>query len=79
MPLQMLSLGGYAGYKYLVVAAAVSVWWLGMALRGYKVADDRIWARKLFGFSIIAITALSVMMSVDFMVPDSHTLLAAVW
>ncbi|STI84013.1 protoheme IX farnesyltransferase [Escherichia coli] len=61
----MLSLGGYAGYKYLVVAAAVSVWWLGMALRGYKVADDRIWARKLFGFSIIAITALSVMMSVD--------------
>ncbi|EOY3022719.1 heme o synthase [Escherichia coli] len=75
----MLSLGGYAGYKYLVVAAAVSVWWLGMALRGYKVADDRIWARKLFGFSIIAITALSVMMSVDFMVPDSHTLLAAVW
>ncbi|MGX2752369.1 hypothetical protein, partial [Escherichia coli] len=23
--------------------------------------------------------ALSVMMSVDFMVPDSHTLLAAVW
>ena len=51
----------------------------GMALRGYKVADDRIWARKLFGFSIIAITALSVMMSVDFMVPDSHTLLAAVW
>ncbi|NAL59375.1 protoheme IX farnesyltransferase, partial [Escherichia coli] len=24
-------------------------------------------------------TALSVMMSVDFMVPNSHTLLAAVW
>ena len=28
----MLFLGGYAGYKYLVVATAVSVWWLGMAL-----------------------------------------------
>lgn len=64
----MLTLGGYAGYKYLVVAAAVSVWWLGMALRGYKVEDDKVWARKLFGFSIIAITALSIMMSVDFMV-----------
>ncbi|VFS67153.1 Protoheme IX farnesyltransferase [Raoultella terrigena] len=50
----MLSLGGYAGYKYLVVAAAVSVWWLGMALRGYKVADDKVWARKLFVFSIVA-------------------------
>ena len=74
----LLSLGGYAGYKYLVVAAAVSVWWLGMALRGYKVADDKVWARKLFVFSIVAITALSVMMSVDFMVPDSHSLLAYV-
>ncbi|CCJ72967.1 Heme O synthase, protoheme IX farnesyltransferase COX10-CtaB [Cronobacter condimenti 1330] len=75
----MLSLGGYAGYKYLVVAAAVSVWWLGMALRGYKAENDKVWARKLFVFSIVAITSLSVMMSVDFMVPDSHNLLTYVW
>lgn len=74
----MLSLGGYAGYKYLIVAAAVSVWWLGMALRGYKVEDDKVWARKLFIFSIVALTSLSVMMSVDFMVPDSHRLLTYV-
>ena len=75
----MLSLGGYAGWKYLVVAAAVSVWWLGMALRGYKVEDDKVWARKLFVFSIVAITSLSVMMSVDFMVPDSQNLMTYVW
>ncbi|MCL6404324.1 heme o synthase [Dickeya dadantii] len=72
----MLSLGGYAGYKYLVVAAAVSVWWLGMALSGYKNPnDDRVWARKLFVFSIVAITSLSVMMSVDSMAPMQETLL----
>ena len=75
----MLSLGGYAGYKYLAVAAAVSGWWLGMARRGYKVEDDKVWARKRFVFSIVAITSLSVMMSVDFMVPDSHNLLTYVW
>ncbi|MEA9390793.1 heme o synthase [Acerihabitans sp. TG2] len=76
----MLTLGGYAGYKYFIVAAAVSVWWLGMALQGYKSAnDDRIWARKLFIFSIVAITSLSVMMSVDFMVPASGSLLSYVW
>lgn len=75
----MLGLGGYAGYKYLVVAAAVSVWWLGMALSGYKTTnDDRVWARKLFVFSIVAITALSVMMSVDFMAPASKDLLTYV-
>ncbi|MGV7963651.1 heme o synthase [Photorhabdus tasmaniensis] len=61
----MLAISGYAGYKYLIVAAAVSIWWLGMALSGYKTANDRVWARKLFVFSIVAITSLSVMMSVD--------------
>ncbi|CDH32895.1 heme o synthase [Xenorhabdus bovienii] len=61
----MLTISGYAGYKYLIVAAAVSIWWLGMALSGYKTANDRIWARKLFMFSIVAIMSLSVMMSVD--------------
>ncbi|MCL2893386.1 MULTISPECIES: heme o synthase [Brenneria] len=72
----MLSLGGYAGYKYLVVAAAVSVWWLGMALSGYKNAnDDRVWAKKLFMFSIVAITSLSVMMSVDSIAPAREVLL----
>ncbi|KHT32465.1 heme o synthase [Pectobacterium carotovorum] len=72
----MLSLGGYAGYKYLIVAAAVSVWWLGMALSGYKNAiDDRVWARKLFVFSIVAITSLSVMMSVDSMAPAHEIML----
>jgi len=62
----MLTLVGYAGYKYLIVAAAVSVWWVGMALRGYKTDNDSVWARKLFVFSIVAITSLSVMMSIDF-------------
>ncbi|MBD2813504.1 protoheme IX farnesyltransferase [Xenorhabdus sp. Flor] len=61
----MLAISGYAGYKYLIVAAAVSIWWLGMALSGYKTTNDHIWARKLFVFSIVAIMSLSVMMSVD--------------
>ncbi|MFP1829063.1 heme o synthase [Lonsdalea quercina] len=72
----MLSLGGYAGYKYLVVAAAVSLWWLGMALSGYKnLNDDRLWAKKLFVFSIVAITSLSVMMSIDSITPAQEAML----
>ncbi|ADW74955.1 MULTISPECIES: heme o synthase [Rahnella] len=74
----MLTLSGYAGYKYLIVAAAVSIWWLGMALKGYKTENDVVWARKLFGFSIITIMSLSFMMSVDFnSAPTS--LLTYVW
>lgn len=71
-----LTLSGYAGYSYFAVAAAVSLWWLGMALSGYKTADDNLWARKLFMFSIVTITCLSVMMSVDFQSPATGELLA---
>lgn len=73
----MLSIVGYAGYKYLIVAASVSIWWLCMALSGYKAENnDRVWAKKLFIFSIIAITSLSIMMSIDFMTPSSQTILS---
>ncbi|MCR3755701.1 MAG: heme O synthase [Sodalis sp. Psp] len=71
----MLTLSGYSGYKYLVVIASVSIWWLGMALRGYKSTnDDQVWARRLFIFSIVAITLLNVMISVDFMVSPANSL-----
>ncbi len=62
----MLTVSGYAGYNYLVVAVAMCAYWLYMALSGFNTGDDRVWARKVFMFSILIITTLSVMMSVDF-------------
>lgn len=71
----MLAVGGYVGYGYLAVACATSLWWLKMALSGYRPRiDERVWARQVFFFSIITITALSVMMALDFQVPG-HVLL----
>ncbi|MDY7563515.1 heme o synthase [Pseudomonas sp. RTC3] len=66
----MLTVGGYAGLSYLAVAAIMGMYWLYMAWSGYKAVDDRVWARKLFVFSIFTITALSVMMSLDFQAPS---------
>lgn len=66
----MLTLSGYAGYSYFAVAMLIGIGWSAMALAGFKAVDDRVWAKKLFIFSIIAITSLSVMMSVDFASPD---------
>ncbi|MBD8789583.1 protoheme IX farnesyltransferase [Pseudomonas syringae] len=66
----MLTFGGYAGLNYLAVAAGMGMYWLYMAWKGYKAVDDTVWARKLFVFSIVTITALSVMMSVDFQVAE---------
>jgi protoheme IX farnesyltransferase len=61
----MLALCGYAGISYLVVAAAMGSYWLYLAWTGYQAVDDRVWARKLFFFSIYIITALSLMMALD--------------
>jgi protoheme IX farnesyltransferase len=72
----MLTAAGFAGYGYLLIATLVSAWWLYIALCGYKAQDDRIWARKLFGFSIVAISALSLMMSLDFQALPIESVLA---
>ncbi len=61
----MLTFSGHAGFFYFAVASLVSLIWLVMAWKGFRVTDDRIWARQLFIFSIVAITSLSLMMSVD--------------
>lgn len=63
----LLPLGGYTGVAFTAVACTTSLWWLAMALRGYRPDIDVTgWARQVFGFSIITITALSVTMAVDF-------------
>ncbi|MFL1407392.1 heme o synthase [Marinobacter sp. M1N3S26] len=63
----LLPLGGYTGVAFMAVACTTSLWWLAMALRGYR-PDIEVtgWARQVFAFSIVTITALSVTMALDF-------------
>jgi protoheme IX farnesyltransferase len=71
----MPTLAGYTGYSYLSVAAALGLCWLYMAWSGYKTSDDRLWARRLFVFSLLSITVLSVMMAIDVVTPRPSTIL----
>jgi protoheme IX farnesyltransferase len=71
----MLAFDGYTGYSYLAVATALGLLWLYLAWSGYKTSDDRLWAKKLFVFSILSIFILSVMMSIDTAVPTTSDLL----
>ena len=73
----MLTVGGYAGYGYLAVAVAMSLAWLWMALAGFKRSDERVWAKRLFIFSIVTIAVLSVMMAADFTIPAAINSLLA--
>ncbi|MCP1344792.1 protoheme IX farnesyltransferase, partial [Halomonas sp. FL8] len=51
-----------------------SLYWLYLASLGYRKNDDCAWAKKQFAFSIVMITALSVMMAVDFRVEPAAML-----
>lgn len=61
----LLTMFGYTGFYYLATSLAIGLWWVRLAIRGFKAENDRVWARKMFGFSIIAITILSIVMSLD--------------
>ncbi|PPI86336.1 heme o synthase [Candidatus Pantoea edessiphila] len=63
--ISMLSIGGYTNYSYLIVSSIVTLIWLIIALLGYKTSENNVWARQVFIFSIVTITVLSVMMSLD--------------
>lgn len=62
----MLTFGGYTGYAYLAVAGISGLYWLNIAVAGYRAVDDARWARRVFAFSIYTIMALCLMMAVDF-------------
>lgn len=62
----LLTFFGYTGYSYLVVAVLLGFIWLSLCIKGLNAkTDDRLWARKMFLFSLIVLTLLCVMISAD--------------
>lgn len=53
---------GYIGMLYFVPALAMGLYWVYIIAQGFKAKDNRVWARKVFLFSIINITLLSILM-----------------
>lgn len=58
------SIFAYTGIIYLSIALGLGLIWFYLGLKGLKQQDDRLWARKMFLFSIIVITVLSFAMAV---------------
>jgi protoheme IX farnesyltransferase len=56
---------GYTGYAYLVTAVVLGLAWLFLCIRGFKSADDKLWARNMFRLSLVIITLLCIMISID--------------
>ena len=94
----MLSVFGYTGHVYLIIATITGLYWIRLSYLGLKISnsadfmsnincdstntgsinssdintantsisdDNSKWARKVFGFSILAITVLSITMALN--------------
>jgi protoheme IX farnesyltransferase len=59
----------YVGWGYGVAMAAMGAGWLRVAGNGRPGVDDRIWARGVFGFSLLVVLVLSVMLAIDYVPP----------
>ena len=61
----MLTVSGYTGYVYLATMMIVGLVWLWRSLQGFGVSNDIVWARKMFGFSLVALLIFCLMISID--------------
>jgi protoheme IX farnesyltransferase len=60
-----LSVWGYASYIVAVVVTLLGLWWLRLAIGGFKVADDSRWARGVFRFSLVVLLGFCIMISLS--------------
>lgn len=60
-----LTLLNYTGFLYLTIGTAIGIFWLLFCLKGFKRTDNEVWARQMFRISLVAITAVSVLIPFD--------------
>jgi heme o synthase len=66
VPVSLLLYGlGYEGILYLGVSLILGLIFLGRAIQGLFVKDDLAWSKKLFGFSLLYLTAMCLVMIVS--------------
>ncbi|MGG1517499.1 heme o synthase [Paenibacillus oryzisoli] len=63
----MLTAFGYVGYIFLVVSTILGLMWVFMSVKGFQATGEAevMWAKRMFLFSLLYLTLLSVLMVVD--------------
>jgi len=57
------------GYLSLIAMLLLGIWWLLLSVKGFKATDEKKWARKLFGASLLVLLVLCLVLSVDVYLP----------
>lgn len=66
---QSLALLSYAGLPYALIMGAMALFWLFLGVKGFNQPDDVIWAKKMFGFSLVTLLVFSIMISLNYYLP----------
>jgi heme o synthase len=61
----LLTIFGYTGYAYLSVTLLFGLMWLILCLKGFQAPSNERWAHKMFRFSLIVVTFLCLMITLD--------------
>jgi len=59
----------YTGFVYLAVVVIFGGYWLNMAVQGLSLRDNVIWAKKMFGTSLIVLTVFSLALILNSILP----------
>lgn len=60
---------GYTNIFFLITFNALTAYWLYLAIIGFKAKNDQIWAKRVFLYSVILITLLSLSFSFTYQSP----------
>ncbi|WP_180069663.1 heme o synthase [Acinetobacter sp. YH12112] len=66
---------GYANWLYLLILNALCIYWLYIAILGFKAENDQLWAKRFFLFSVILITVISLSFSITAQAPANSIIL----
>lgn len=64
-----VTLLGATGWVYFGVMLAAGLWWIIVAVRGLKTKQPNVWARTMFGRSMVHILIVVIMLSVGPLLP----------
>lgn len=60
---------GYTGWVYLVASSALSIYWIYTGVKLYKNKDDVLWARAMFGVSLLVLMAMCALIAIGGYLP----------
>lgn len=65
----LLTVFGYTGITYLILALALALWWMIKGISMYNKFDDEKWARKMFGISLVVLLSECLLIAVGGYLP----------